>query len=585
MKQGNPPNLNYAWSGQIIRELVLLGCDSFYIAPGSRSSPLALSAAECGRNVVVHFDERGVGFAALGHARATGLPAVVITTSGSAVANLWPAVCEANNDHVPMIMITADRPPELRDTGANQTMDQVKFFGSYVRWQLDLPCPDEHVNADFLLRTVDYAVYRAMHQNPGPVHINQMFREPLAPLATPDASQAWLAALGRQLNRKTPLTTYSIPEGSLSAASSVELNNIIARTRRGVIIAGAARNAAETLAMNKCADKLGWPLLPDIRSGLRLGEQPSQVIQMADQLLLSEKARKALTPDTILHLGGSITSKRIQQFMAARSAKIILVNEWDTRLDADSRVDLRLTCSLQDAVRRMKAGIGKTSNWTKKWRTLDDLLIRAWRKEAAGGNRLSEPLVAHIVSTELPSKQALVLASSMPIRDMDMFGAGNNKDYVVASNRGVSGIDGNLASAIGFSNGRRQPVTLVVGDLALLHDLNSLAMLKSANYPVTIVVINNDGGGIFSFLPVAASPRNFEVCFGVPHGNAFAAAATMFGLDYVNPSTPAEFTTAYSAAVRINRSTIIEVQTDRTEHVREHRRIQARLKKLIDHAI
>jgi len=585
MKHATPSNMNYAWAELMIRELSRLGIDSFYIAPGSRSSPLALSAAEFGRNVYTHFDERGVGFAALGHARATGRPAVMITTSGSAVANLWPAVCEASNDSVPLLIISADRPPELRDTGANQTMDQVKLFGGYVRWQVDLPCPDLHIPPEFVLSTVDHAVHRSMDRNPGPVHINQMFREPLAPVTLSDGAGVWSASLGRWWKNKRPWTLYPECPASPSTEAMTEINRRIKSARRGIVIAGAARHEAESKSMLQVAEKLGWPLLPDIRSGLRIRSAHPNIIQMADQLLVSEKFSKAMQPDLILHLGGRVTSKRIQQFIAAGDAEVVMINEIDARLDPDSRISVRLVCALAQAARRIMDKNTPSGAWLKKWKLTERAVIEEWKSEAKRISGITEPAIAEIISRELSPKHHLALASSMPIRDMDMYGLGSDESVQVVSNRGVSGIDGNLATAVGFANGSDRPVTLIIGDLALLHDLNSLALLKRVRQPVTLVVINNDGGGIFSFLPISQSPKHFEQCFGAPHGLEFSRAAEMFGIAYNLASDLDDFKRAYRTNIQSGKSSILEVRTNRVENYAEHRRIQAKLKKVIDHAI
>jgi 2-succinyl-5-enolpyruvyl-6-hydroxy-3-cyclohexene-1-carboxylate synthase len=314
MKKTTPANLNYAWAELMVRELERLGVNTFFIAPGSRSSPLTLSAAELAAHVVLHVDERGVGFAALGYARATGRPAVVITTSGSATANLWPAICEAAMDHVPMIVLTADRPPELRDTGANQTMDQVKLFDGYVRWQVDMACPDVRIPAPFVLSTVDEAVSRATQVNPGPVHINQMFREPLAPEKARDGASAWMKSLGGWWTSTKPWTHH---EPVKLTGGIDEATKVITSAKRGLIVAGALQNRHEADAVIDIAEKLGWPVLPDIRSGLRLSAKHDQVIEMADQLLLSPKVEKIGKPDVVLHVGGRITSKRLLHFLAS----------------------------------------------------------------------------------------------------------------------------------------------------------------------------------------------------------------------------------------------------------------------------
>ncbi|HMO52264.1 MAG TPA: 2-succinyl-5-enolpyruvyl-6-hydroxy-3-cyclohexene-1-carboxylic-acid synthase [Kiritimatiellia bacterium] len=571
------PNINYAWSELMIRELNRLGAGAFFLAPGSRSSPLALSAVEWGEKTLVHMDERALGFVALGYARATGRPAVVVTTSGSAAANLWPAVCEASLDAVPLILLTADRPPELRDTGANQTMDQVKLFGDYVRWFADVPCPDMALRPEYVLSTVDHAYFKAMHGHPGPVHLNQMFREPLAPSPGDDRTEAWRRSLKTWWKSDEPWTsTYpSSCDASLAAVAP-----LLAQARRGVIVAGALRNSEEREAVLAAAKRLRWPVLPDIRSGLRLGRSARGVITMADHILLSERVRARMRPDVVLHLGGRVTSKRIQQWVRDSGAAVIMVNNLPVRMDPDHQIAQRLVTDLHPGL-AWPSATRTPAGWSRKWQELNARVTTAWRAMWRESETITEPAVAAGISEWLPDHHRLVLASSMPIRDMEMYGGRTQAAVPVSANRGVSGIDGNLATAVGVAIGSGQPVTIILGDLALLHDLNSLALLKKSPVPVIAVVVNNNGGGIFSFLPVADIPRHFETCFGTPHDlSGFSDAASLFDLDYAGPKTMTELKKVYRAALTSGASTLIEVQTDRTENLKEHQRIQMALQNL-----
>lgn len=566
MKPPAVPNLNYAWSHLMVGELLRLGVTGFFVAPGSRSSPLAWTVAElAGDKMTVHFDERGLGFMALGHARATGKPAVIITTSGTAVANLFPAVCEAAMDEVPLIVITADRPPELRGCGANQAMDQVKFFGTYARWFVDVPCPSAKSAPTMVLRTMDEAFARTAN---GPVHLNQMFREPLAPLVHKDGAQAWLKRAGawwnsqRPLSARTPAKVRPWPKKILP---------VLAGARRGLVVAGAARDAAETTAMLRVAEQLGWPLLPDIRSGLRLREAHPNIIAMADQVLLNDDAR--WRSDVVLHLGGRVVSKRIMKLMTTATSEVVHVSASTARIDPDHAITMRAVCDLAAFVPPDMTHTPTT--WLAKWVIRDRTVTAQWREEVASAQTLNEPLIAALVSAWLPRGHALFLASSMPVRDMEMFGVGVHDACTVVCNRGVSGIDGTIASAVGYARGSGKPVKLLIGDLAFLHDLNSLALIRSTNVPVKIIVLNNNGGGIFSFLPVVGAPRHFETCFGTPHGIAeFEAAAKLFDLPYKRAKTLKDFKAALNGPV-----VVIEVQSEREENLRTHRKYQNMLRK------
>ena len=582
MKPTSPANINYAWAELMVREFGRLGVDTFFIAPGSRSSPLTLTAARLAANVIIHFDERGIGFAALGYARASGKPAVVVTTSGSAVANLWPSVCEASTDHVPMILLTADRPPELRDTGANQTMDQVKLFSGYVRWQVDMACPDTAIPASFVLSSIDEAVTRATHLHPGPVHINQMFREPLTPETKRDGSSAWIKSPAVWWTSDQP---WSHHEPVILSGRIDEAMRVIRSAKRGVIVAGTLPDRREAEAVLAIAEKLGWPILPDIRSGLRLSPGHDLVISMTDQILLSAKFNKSASPDVVLHCGGRITSKRLLQFLAGTRPTVVQLQPVPGRIDPDLLVSQRYTLAPSSFAALMETypPVPANKTWAGRWQKAQRAVLAAWETLLHKQHAVTEPSVAAQISSTLAKSHGLVLASSMPIRDMEMYGIGAESWIALASNRGVSGIDGNLATAVGFARGLGHPVTLVIGDLALLHDLNSLALVKSSPYPITVVVVNNHGGGIFSFLPIAKAPGPIETCFGTPHGWSFESAATMFGLAYEHPDTLPQVAASYRRLSRSGASSIIEVVIDRKANVIEHQRIQTILKAAVEH--
>lgn len=591
------PNLNHLWAQLMVEELIRNGVTHFFVAPGSRSSPLALAVASRVAGATassrrgkprggtpslhVHFDERGLAFAALGCARATGIPAVVITTSGTAVANLFPAVIEASMDHVPMILLTGDRPPELRDCGANQAIDQLKIFGGYVRWFFDLPCPDEKISPRFVLTTIDHAFARAAV---GPVHLNCQFREPLAPIHEAFDAAGMAKQLKRWLACDEPFTHQDGWATPVSSREDIETTaRALASCKTGVIVAGDLRCLPDLEATEQLAAHLGWPILPSLQSGLRFRDA-APVAPFADQLLLSEVFANRHKPDAVIHCGRRITSKRIQNWCATCGPKVFLVaGEQESRFDPLHCVTHRLLGPVHHEIGLLRHLLPKTNNraWLLKWTKASHL---AGRTVAALVTKagLSEPGIAQAVSNLLPTTHALWTANSMPVRDLDMFAAAHGKTIRCIANRGASGIDGTIASARGFAISTQTPVSLVIGDLALLHDLNSLALLRGVKKPFVIVVINNDGGAIFSFLPVANYPQHFEQVFGTPHGLGFSKAAELFGLAYENPTTAADFEAAYRQACGRHGATLIEVRTDRAENLRVHRKIQDAVRKAVD---
>ncbi len=660
MTTPDPSGINQIWADLLVEELIRLGVGLFCLSPGSRSAPLALAVAAHPRaKYVMHYDERGAAFCALGYGRAARRPAAWITTSGTAVANGMPAVAEASMDAVPMLLVTADRPPELRAAGANQTIDQVKIFGEYVRWQFDLPAPDSAIDPAFVLTTADQAVYRARRMPAGPVHLNAMYREPL--VSGPDKSRYadYLEGLQAWRDSDAPYTCYgltpnsaetpvsgsesapdsakmpisgpeSVPDSAqtpvsgresaeeipkpsvsrLGAAHNISeilitysfdaprfesLTHRLLRAKRGLIVAGRLADRTQADAVRRLAQKLGWPLLPDVCSQLRFSEKyavsdstekitkEGAVASQYDLALASEAFRAAHAPDAVLHFGGAAVSKRLNAWLAdVRPALFAVVRESPDRMDPGHCVtdyiesDIAFFCrsmlhflnaAPEADERRIEAG------WAESWVTVSDAVACLLNEKMS--EDLSEPAVARFLSRRTPDHAALMLGSSMPIRDMDMFGEGAaGRAPFVAANRGASGIDGAVATAAGLAHGRAAPVVLATGDLGLLHDLNSLTLAASAPAPVVIVVINNRGGGIFSFLPVARCGEAFEPMFGTPHSYGFEQAARMFGLGYDAARDMRALQEAYDRAFSSGKSHIIEVATDRAENAQLHRRLE-----------
>ena len=571
------PRANRLWAHLIVEELLRCGVDFFCVAPGSRSTPLvaALAANEKARSLI-HFDERGTAFAALGHARATRRPAAWITTSGTAVANGLPAVVEAATAGVPMVLLTADRPPELRQTGANQTIDQPDIFGDYVRWRFDLPAPDPDIDSAMVLTTVDQAAYRANRTPRGPVHLNLMFREPF--LSDPE-DEGVLSGPPSWVQSDSPYTRYAATK---PAVEDMEIHNLwetLRPVRRGLVVAGRLASRKQGEEVQRLAETLGWPLLPDIGSQVRLGAEG--LAAHYDALLAGNSFAQAHAPEAVVHVGGRALSKRLEQFLArSRPDPYVVARENPFRLDPAHRVTHSVEANVVDfcaALVRVAAEDPPAidSSWTEGWRQASEEVGR--HLDGIFSREPNEPLVARIVSQSVPQGHGLVVASSMPVRDLDTYAAADGAPVSVAANRGASGIDGTVATAAGFARGLERPVTLLIGDLALLHDLNSLAMLRDVH--VIVVVLNNDGGGIFSFLPIAGYEEFFEPYFGTPQGVGFEPAAKMFALGYEHPGTTEEFVEAYGSACARDSSTLIEVTTDREDNVALHRRILEEVEK------
>lgn len=579
------PNINQLWAELLIEELVRNGVTYFCIAPGSRSSPLVTAAAQNDRaQCFVHFDERGLAFHAMGYTAATKRPAVLICTSGTAAANFLPAVIEASKKKLPLIVLTADRPPELRNTGADQTMDQVRLYGSYVRWECDMPCPAKEISPDFVLTTVDQTVYRAKGNPPGPVHINCMYREPLAPIKTQTNFNDYCRSLTRWATDDRPFTQYVRHEQAFSDTKRKKMQDAITGITSGVIAVGKLSSAEDQKTVIKLSEKLNWPIFPDVTSGMRLGTDHANIIPYFNQILLNDDIDKIFPFDGAIHVGGRMTSKRWYDAIEQKELNTyMMVINHPLRNDPLHKVTHRIECGVSTFCNAVLKGLIQRppEKIMARLQTASQKVDEFIEKEFAKTDKLSEPAVIRAISEHVLPNNGLFLANSMPIRDMDMYARFDKNPVNITANRGVSGIDGNLATAAGFLTGTDQPTTLIIGDIALLHDLNSLAMISKLSQPLIIVAINNNGGGIFSFLPIASFPETFETYFGTPHNLSFKEASDMFGLSYHCPNSLKEFSQIYKEMLRKKASGLIEIRTNRQENVKFHHGLQKNLQAVV----
>jgi len=554
MKPVKSHNINSIWSTLIVEELLRNGVDYFCISSGSRSSPLTTAVATHKKaKSFIHFDERASAFHALGYTSATKQPSVIITTSGTAVANVFPAIVEASKKKIPLIVITADRPPELRLTGANQTIDQVKIFGNYVRWQVDLPCPTIKIQPEFVLTTIDQALFQAQHNPAGPIHINCMFREPLAPIADNTNTKVYLKSIEHWQKVKHSYTQYVKGESQLNKQSIAEIKKRLSAIKSGLMVVGKLSSDDERQSVLQLAEKLNWPIFPDISSGLRLGNPHPKLIHYFDQILVSNKMLKQLHIDGVLHIGGRITSKRWYDFIEQSKPKeYITVLNHPLRNDPLHAVTYRVHSSVKNFCQLFKNGskikpsplLQTLQNFNGK---VHDLLNAFFEKK---NSQLSEAMSARLITQNIRKDHALFLASSLPVREVDAFGSSHEGCATIGSNRGASGIDGTIATAAGFSIGLNKRTTVVLGDLAFLYDLNALAMITHLKQPMVILVFNNNGGGIFSFLPIAQFDSIFEKYFATPHDLNFKSVSIMFGLNYAQPKTKDAFVGVYNKALK-----------------------------------
>ncbi len=565
---------NSHWAQLIVEELTRCGCRYFVISPGSRSTPLVIAAARHPRVTArVCIEERGAGFHAVGYARATGSPAVLVCTSGTALANHLPAVVEAAQDQIPLLVLSADRPPELHDAGANQTISQRGMLNRYARWSGELPVPTPRINPRVVLTTIDQGVFRATADPAGPVHINVLFSEPLEPQPLP--SSLLEDAAGRRWQQGSePLTTYrAVP----AEVATTELRSIMAHSRRGLLVAGGLRHGAGA-AVEALARHIGWPLLGDATSGAR-GTPGVQL------LLQSGNGRAIMSPDTVLHFGSHVVAKQYLTLLAEAAPRLVQIAPGPRRIDPSHSAALRIAADPEQAAKSLLAACPPRTASVYGVQ-VECAGTRALTAAAAWTDQrpeLCEPVVARLAAAAAagPPPTGLFAASSMPIRDLDSFATPLPRGVPVAANRGASGIDGAVASAAGFATGLQRPVVALLGDLSLVHDLPSVSQLDELPHGVVMVVINNRGGGIFSLLPLAQVDEPgfdelFERYFATPHAIGFGQVAAGFALRYGQPDTPSELRSQLTAAVghaARGTSTLLEVATERSDNASVHREL------------
>nr|XP_011462964.1 PREDICTED: protein PHYLLO, chloroplastic isoform X1 [Fragaria vesca subsp. vesca] len=591
-------NINTVWASLIIEECSRLGLTYFCVAPGSRSSPLAVAASTHPLiTCIVCYDERSLAFHAVGYARGSGKPAVVITSSGTAVSNLLPAVVEARQDFVPLLLLTADRPAELQDTGANQAINQVNHFGSFVRFFFSLPAPTDQISARMVLTTLDSAVHWATSSPCGPAHINCAFREPLE-----NSPRKWMPSCLKGLNlwmsNSEPFTKYiQVQHAHVSnngCGGMSEVLNAIKGTNKGLLLIGAIHSEDEMWGVLLLAKHLQWPVIADILSGLRLRKLLTTFpevdndlffIDHLDHALLSESVSNGINIDVIIQIGSRITSKRIAKMLEeCFPCSYIMVDKHPFRHDPSHIVTHRIQSDIFEfAEYVLKAEFPHLS---KEWSTYLQMLNAAVERELSfqicARHSLTEPQVAYLISEALSAESALFIGNSMAIRDADMYGRGwsectsstavtNLKSNLpcqmvrVAGNRGASGIDGLLSTAVGFAVGCNKRVLCVLGDVSFLHDTNGLAIVnqRTLRKPMTIVVINNHGGAIFSLLPLAdrVKPRILDQYFYTSHNVSIRELCAAHGVMHLHAKTKLDLEDALFTSQQGGIDYVIEVES------------------------
>ena len=570
----DPTNANTALASAFVEELVRGGLRRAVVSPGSRSTPLAVALwREPGIEVTVIVDERSAAFFALGAAQAGGGPVALLCTSGTALANYHPAVCEADESALPLLFLSADRPPELRGIGAGQTIDQIKAFGSTVRWFCEVGTHEADDDGLLHYRSVACRALAAARgeARPGPVHLNLPWREPLAPVPVADAVTATdpLALAGREGRPLTAVTRIDLePSGFLLDEVAGHIGDAIS----GVIIAGRQLDPELREPLARLARASGFPILAEPTSQLRCGPHDrSRVITTYDLLLRDERFSPAVVPELVLRFGEMPTSKPLRAWLAASGADQIVIDPYGGWNEPSRRAAAILRADPTELAAGWAARLeGEERPLPEGWIAAESAArgALAAQLESEEGP-ISEPALHLALGRAHRDGDLVYTASSMPIRDQESFLEPGEADVAFLSNRGANGIDGLVSSGIGAADASGRPTTVVTGDLGLVHDIGGLAALRDVLTPVRIVVIDNGGGGIFHFLPQekALDGAEFEALLGTPRGVDAARAAALFDLPHTRLESLSDLPQALAAGTGL-----IEVRTDRSTNVDAHRR-------------
>lgn len=574
-------NRNTALASALADELGRAGVKHACVSPGSRSAPLALALWREPRiRVWTHVDERCAGFFALGLAQQTGRPVAVLTTSGTAAANLHPAVAEASESRTPLVVLTADRPPELRGRGAGQTIDQLELYGTAVRWFFELGVQEATDEGLLHFRSVAArAVAEALGSPPGPVHLNVALVEPLAPDEVEGAVSA-----------ESPLTRGGRPDGqpitrvvrgprAPDKMIVSELTEMIAGAERGVILAGRQPDGELARPVAALAAACGYPVLPEPTSQLRAGTHDRAAV-VAHYDSIFRKLPDRLAPELVVRVGDMVTSKAVRNWLSSnRGCRQVVVdpdgawNEPTGSADLIVRVD---PGPLFDSVAG-ELGAPGDRKWLDAWSAADRAASEAIDALLDGlGDEPFEPRVHRALAGLLPPMSTVYVASSMPIRDLETFFPAVERPLRFLANRGANGIDGLVSSALGAAAETPGRAFALLGDLALYHDMNGLLAVSRLGVEATFVVLNNGGGGIFDFLPIARHRDGYEELFGTPTGLDLEKVASLYELPFSRVSSHAELGAA------LERPGLVEVVLDRPRNVELHRQVFDRVAAAIE---
>ena len=568
------------YTANFVDELVCSGLRHVVISPGSRSTPLAMLCSEHEEiDEWVLIDERSAAYFALGIAKEQKQPVALVCTSGTAAANYFPAIVEAYYARVPLVVLTADRPHELREVGASQAINQIDMYGKFVKDFLEMAPPEDTPEMIRYVRSrAAHAVQKAEQGNPGPVHLNFPFREPLLPDLSLD--NLW----GKQTD-----SCYNFPYEGTKRLYEYQLQILTEKIygkQKGLFVCGPQVDEQLKEKITALSEKLQVPILADPLSQLRAGSHhKTTIISGYDAMFRSKTIREILKPDYIIRFGAMPISKSFLFYVEEHEDVLqIVVEDYENMREPTNHASEYIFTDGSLLCEDLLAYVERETNgdWLSKWRQMNDVINE--ELTFASDVKLTEGEAVREMMEVLPDRSRLFVANSMPVRDLDTFFLPTDKHIFVHANRGVSGIDGTVSSALGVAATTKEHVTLIIGDLSFYHDLNSLFAAKHYEIDITILLINNNGGGIFSFLPQAQEEKHFEALFGTPLNIEFEKAISMYGGAYELVDSKQHLQEALHQSYKRGGLTVLEVQTDRSENVLWHKQLWEKIEQrlLID---
>jgi 2-succinyl-5-enolpyruvyl-6-hydroxy-3-cyclohexene-1-carboxylate synthase len=562
-------NRNILWAKVFIDQLAELGVRQACISPGSRSTPLTYVLSRNRKiKTFVHTDERSSAFFALGLAKASGNPVIVVTTSGTAVAELYPAIIEAYYQRTPLIICTADRPPELIGKGSNQTINQHNIFANHIRWFRDLGLPSiSDIGLNHLQKIAIRSYQISLNNDKGPVHLNFPFRKPLEPGSYTDLVNKKIIQIN-PLRFSTPKSNSAIQDNLIRLMNRISEDVI--RFEKGLIIAGPMEYSSKVLdGIKKLSRLLNYPILADGISQLRFGvnKNDKNIIANCNSFLKSDNFKKVIEPDIILQFGRTPTSAALDEFLSKSNADRYLVNSFGDKFDPAGNskailpVESELFCEMINAKLKQKKFLRRGSNYLQSFIRAEIICERNKHRFIAKSGIEGEAYLISQIFNLLPSGCNIFIGNSLPVRDLDNFASANSKKINLHFSRGASGIDGINSTALGVAV-LKTPTILITGDLSFLHDLSALITLKKYKIKLLIIVINNNGGGIFESLPIANKVKNFKEYFLTPHDLDLGKIVNSFEIDHQLISSLRKWKAALRYWLKKNTQLVIEIKTD-----------------------